>query len=161
MYVLPTKIGKGAAIEAMAASAVKVMAGEGNLEEDGEEGEVVDTMDVDAVQAATAALANLLCYSDVNSVRLVAAGGIGVLVGLVSSHRPHNLLDFDQVGISLTLLAKYCSLQNPVDSYASHFHRFIKVVVSRVDGVYIATLVSVLSTQNMLGKTCVSRSNFF
>ncbi|CAM9825753.1 unnamed protein product, partial [Laminaria digitata] len=53
-------------------------------------------MDVDAVQAATAALANLLCYSDANSIRLVAAGGIGVLVGLVSSYRPHNLLDSDQ-----------------------------------------------------------------
>ena len=58
---------------------------------------VTDTMDVDAVQAATAALANLLSYSDANSMRLVAAGGIGVLVGLVSSYRPHNLLDFDQV----------------------------------------------------------------
>lgn len=58
-------------------------------------------MDVDAIQAATAALANLLCYSDANSVRLVNAGGIGVLVGLVSSYRPQNLLDFDQVGYKL------------------------------------------------------------
>lgn len=67
----------------------------------GEEGGAAATMDVDAVQAATAALANLLCYSEANSVRLVAAGGIGVLVGLVSSYRPQNLLDFDQVCISL------------------------------------------------------------
>ena len=67
----------------------------------GEKGEVADTMDVDAVQAATAALANLLCYSDANSMRLVAAGGLGVLVGLVSSYRPHNLLDFDQVRATL------------------------------------------------------------
>lgn len=63
----------------------------------GEKKRVADTMDVDAVQAATAALANLLSYSDANSMRLVAAGGIGVLVGLMSSYRPHNLLDFDQV----------------------------------------------------------------
>ncbi|CAM9320335.1 unnamed protein product, partial [Hapterophycus canaliculatus] len=63
----------------------------------GEEAREADTMDVDAVQASTAALANLLCYSEANSVRLVAAGGIGVLVGLVSSYRPHNLLDSDQV----------------------------------------------------------------
>lgn len=63
---------------------------------DGEDG-VVDTMDVDAVQAATAALANLLCYSESNSIKLVAAGGIGVLVGLVSSYRPQNLLNSDQV----------------------------------------------------------------
>lgn len=67
----------------------------------GEKDGVADTMDVDAVQAATAALANLLCYSDANSLRLVAAGGIGVLVGLVSSYRPHNLLDFDQVRATL------------------------------------------------------------
>lgn len=66
--------------------------GENKREEGG-----LDTMDVDAIQAATAALANLLCYSDANSVRLVSAGGIGVLVGLISSYRPHNLLDFDQV----------------------------------------------------------------
>lgn len=66
-------------------------------DEAGEEGGAAATMDVDAVQAATAALANLLCYSEANSVRLVAAGGIGVLVGLVSSYRPQNLLDFDQV----------------------------------------------------------------
>lgn len=63
----------------------------------GEESGAAATMDVDAVQAATAALANLLCYSEANSVRLVAAGGIGVLVGLVSSYRPQNILDFDQV----------------------------------------------------------------
>lgn len=86
----------------MAALTVQATAGEGNQEEDEEnEDGVADTMDVDAVQAATAALANLLCYSDANSVRLVAAGGIGVLVGLISSYRPHNLLDFDQVGILL------------------------------------------------------------
>lgn len=66
-------------------------------DEGGEQVTAADTMDVDAVQAATAALANLLCYSETNSVRLVAAGGIGVLVGLVSSYRPHNLLDTDQV----------------------------------------------------------------
>lgn len=66
-------------------------------DEGGEEGGAAATMDVDAVQAATAALANLLCYSEANAVRLVAAGGIGVLVGLVSSYKPHNLLDFDQV----------------------------------------------------------------
>ncbi|CAM9262946.1 unnamed protein product, partial [Ectocarpus fasciculatus] len=65
-------------------------------DEGGEEGGAAATMDVDAVQAATAALANLLCYSEANAVRLVAAGGIGVLVGLVSSYKPHNLLDFDQ-----------------------------------------------------------------
>lgn len=65
----------------------------------GEEEGGPDTMDVDAILAATSALANLLCYSDANSVRLVNAGGIGVLVGLVSSNRPHNLLDFDQVTI--------------------------------------------------------------
>lgn len=97
-----------------AALTVEVMAGDGSLEEDEKEYGVVDTMDVDAVQAATAALANLLCYSDTNSVRLIAAGGIGVLVGLVSSYRPHNLLDFDQVGVSLTSLLEYCSPQNPV-----------------------------------------------
>ncbi|CAN0120353.1 unnamed protein product [Scytosiphon promiscuus] len=71
---------------------------EGKVEDEtGEEVTAADTMDVDAVQAATAALANLLCYSETNSVRLVAAGGVGVLVGLVSSYRPHNLLDSDQV----------------------------------------------------------------
>lgn len=71
---------------------------EGGVEDEGgEEGGAAATMDVDAVQAATAALANLLCYSEANAVRLVAAGGIGVLVGLVSSYKPHNLLDFDQV----------------------------------------------------------------
>lgn len=71
---------------------------ERNVDYEGvEEAAVADTMDVDAVQAATAALANLLCYSETNSVRLVAAGGIGILVGLVSSYRPHNLLDSDQV----------------------------------------------------------------
>lgn len=70
-------------------------------DEGGEEGGAATTMDVDAVQAATAALANLLCYSEANSVRLVAAGGIGVLVGLVSSYRPQNLLDFDQVCTSM------------------------------------------------------------
>ncbi|CAM9386389.1 unnamed protein product, partial [Ectocarpus sp. 8 AP-2014] len=70
---------------------------EGGVEDEGgEEGGAAATMDVDAVQAATAALANLLCYSEANAVRLVAAGGIGVLVGLVSSYKPHNLLDFDQ-----------------------------------------------------------------
>lgn len=69
----------------------------------GEEGGAAATMDVDAVQAATAALANLLCYSETNSVRLVAAGGIGVLVGLVSSYRPQNLLDFDQVCVGVSM----------------------------------------------------------
>lgn len=159
MCVLSIKIGKGAAIETEAAWTVKVVAGEGNLEEDGEEGEVVDTMDVDAVQAATAALANLLCYSDINSVRLVAAGGIGVLVGLVSSYRPHNLLDFDQVGISLILLAEYLSLQNPVESYASHFHRFIKVMVSRVGGVYSQRWCRYCQHGTCLGKHVCHEAN--
>lgn len=74
-------------------------------DEGGEEGGAAATMDVDAVQAATAALANLLCYSETNSVRLVAAGGIGVLVGLVSSYRPQNLLDFDQVCVCVNVRA--------------------------------------------------------
>lgn len=69
-------------------------------DEGGEEGGAAESMDVDAVQAATAALANLLCYSEANSVRLVAAGGIGVLVGLVSSYRPQDLLDSDQVRLA-------------------------------------------------------------
>ena len=76
---------------------VEPRSGECVEDKGGEEGGAAATMDVDAVQAATAALANLLCYSEANSVRLVAAGGIGVLVGLVSSYRPQNLLDFDQV----------------------------------------------------------------
>lgn len=76
-------------------------------EKRGEEGRTTETMDVDAVQAATSALANLLCYSDANGVRLVAAAGIGVLVGLVSSYKPHNLLDFDQVGACVWALPQY------------------------------------------------------
>lgn len=56
----------------------------------------IESIDVDVMQASTAALANLLCYSEANSVRLVDAGGLGVLMGLLSSYRPHNLLDSDQ-----------------------------------------------------------------
>ncbi|CAM9427687.1 unnamed protein product, partial [Choristocarpus tenellus] len=56
-----------------------------------------ERMDVDALEAATAALANLMCLHEGNTVRLVDAGGIGVLVGLVSSFRATNLLDSDQV----------------------------------------------------------------
>ncbi len=74
-------------------------------DEGGEEGGAAESMDVDAVQAATAALANLLCYSEANSVRLVAAGGIGVLVGLVSSYRPQDLLDSDQVRVVMCVFA--------------------------------------------------------
>lgn len=69
----------------------------GSIYNGDEKGGAEETMDVDAILAATAALANLLCYGDSNSVRLVAAGGIGVLVGIVSSYKPYNLLDFDQV----------------------------------------------------------------
>lgn len=64
----------------------------------GEEG-LLEMMDVDAIQAATAALANLLCFCDANSVRLMEAGGLRVLVGLISSYRSQNLLDSDQVGV--------------------------------------------------------------
>lgn len=65
----------------------------------GEQGLLEMMMEVDAIQAATAALANLLCFCDANSVRLMEAGGLGVLVGLISSYRSQNLLDSDQVGI--------------------------------------------------------------
>ena len=72
--------------------------GEGNGVEMVKAGErrEVESIDVDVMQASTAALANLLCYSEANSVRLVDAGGLGVLMGLLSSYRPHNLLDSDQ-----------------------------------------------------------------
>ena len=76
-----------------------------------------DNLDVDAVQAATAALANLLCYSDANSVRLVDAGGLGVLVGLLSSDRAHNLLDFDQVYRHLYVYV-YSSLFTGLDGHS-------------------------------------------
>lgn len=72
--------------------------GDGNglgMDKAGERREV-ESIDVDAMQASTAALANLLCYSEANSVRLVDAGGLGVLMGLLSSYRPHNLPDSDQ-----------------------------------------------------------------
>ncbi|CAM9414363.1 unnamed protein product [Discosporangium mesarthrocarpum] len=56
-----------------------------------------ERMDVDALEAATAALANLMCSHEGTAIRFVDAGGIGVLMGLMSSFRATNLLDSDQV----------------------------------------------------------------